>query len=179
MKKWIGLAIALLLLLGGIYVGSPYYAAWNLKAAAVSGDAGRLDAAVDFAAVRASLKTQLSAMLIDRIIADPNVKQSAFAGLGRIMMPAIVDRTVDAVVNPDSLAALVRGSRSFRAREAPGTQNLDVRYDYQWVGTDHFRLSLTNIRTQEAGPSLLFERRGLASWKVIELRLPERMLGDP
>jgi hypothetical protein len=177
MRKWVALAIAVLLVAGGIYVGSPYYAALNLKSAAVSGDPDRLEAAVDFPAVRESLKAQFSVALTRRMNREPDMRDSPLAGLGRLMMPVLVDRMVDAVVDPDALAALVRGSRSLRERQPPHTQNPDVRYDYQWVSPDRFRVKLSNSRTREEGPSFLFERRGFAGWKLITLELPPDMLG--
>ena len=49
MKKPVLVAVAALLIGGGAFAGSPYLAASNLKAAAVSGDADQIEANVDFA----------------------------------------------------------------------------------------------------------------------------------
>lgn len=179
MKKWLGLAIAALLIVGGIYLGSPYLAARNLKQAALSGDADKLDAAVDFPAVRESLKAQMSAALVKKVGDDPEIRDNPFAGLGLMAMPAIVDRMVETFVTSDRLAALVRGDRPAEAKGPARTANPDIEYDYQWVSADRFRVKLTNRKTQEAGPSFLFGRRGLASWKLIKLELPENLFQAP
>ena len=50
MKKLVLVVVAALLIGGGAYAGSPYLAASNLKAAAVSGDADQIEANVDFPA---------------------------------------------------------------------------------------------------------------------------------
>src|SRR5262249_39440932 len=119
MKKRVSLAVAAVLVLAGVYFGSPYLAARSLKQAAVSGDADRLDAAVDFPAVRESLKSQMSAALMKKMAADPEMKGNPLAGLGMMLMPAIIDKAVDAYVTSDGLAALVRGAKPSEAKGAP------------------------------------------------------------
>jgi hypothetical protein len=178
LKKWVALAAAVLLLAGGLYFGSAYLAARNLKEAALSADADKLDAAVDFPSVRESLKSQMSTALMKKMNDDPQMKDNPFAGLGMMMMPAIVDRAVDTFVTSDGLAALVRGTKPAEAKDAPRTENPDVQYDYQWVSADRFRVKLTNVKKHEPGPSLVFDRRGFATWKLIKVELPDGIFED-
>lgn len=172
MKKWIGLAIAILLVVGGIYFGSPYLAARNLREAAISGDADRLDAAVDFPAVRESLKAQTSAALSQKLRDDPQVQANPYAGFATLLIPAVVDRTVDALVTPKGLAALLRGARPLRHRRAPGAEEPEVRRDFAWEGADRFRVTLFDTRRGGPRSSFVLERRGFASWKLVAVDLP-------
>jgi hypothetical protein len=175
MKKWVGIAIAALLMFGAVYFGSPYVAARQLKQAAISGDADKLDAAVDFPAVRESLKPQLSAALMRKLHDDRDIRDNPLAGIGALLVPTVVDRMVDAFVTPDGLAALVRGNRPSEMKDQPPAENPSIRYDYEWISVDRFRVRLTNTQTQQKGAAFLFERRGLANWKLVKLELPETL----
>lgn len=171
MKKLVLVAVAALLIAGSAYAGSPYLAASNLKAAAVSGDAAQIEANVDFPAVRDSLKSQMSAAMMQKLNSDPKMKDNPFAGLGMMMVPAIVDKVVDAYVTPDGLSALIQGAKPTDAKGSAGSTNPNIEYDYEWVSSDRFRVNLTNIQTQQSGLALVFERRGVVSWKLIKVDL--------
>jgi len=176
MKKWIALIVAAVLIVGGTYFGSPYWAVRSLKQAAISGDADKLDDAVNFPAVRESMKSQLSAALIQKMNSDPEMRGNPFAGLGMMMIPAIVDRMVDTFVTADGIAALVRGSKPNQA--GAKSENPDIEYEYHWDNLDRFRVTLVNSRTHESGPSLLFDRTGFADWKLVKLRLPDSFFDE-
>lgn len=169
MKKLVAGAVGAFLIAGGAYAGSPYLAASNLKDAAISGDADQLEAKVDFPAVRESLKSQFSAALMQKMNSDPDMKDNPFAGLGMMMIPAIVDKAVDAYVTPDGLSAMVRGSKPDEAKSQPAAENPNIEYAYEWVNADRFRVKMTNTKTKEAGPTLVFERNGFVSWKLVKV----------
>ena len=169
MKKMLGIAGAVLLIGGGTYVGSPYLAASNLKNAAVSGEADQLEAKVDFPAVRDSLKSQISAAMVRKMNSDPDMKGNPFAGLGMMMIPAIVDKAVDAYVTPDGLSAIVRGNKPNEGKATLARENPDIEYTYEWVNTDRFRVKMANTKTKEPGPTLVFSRQGFASWKLVKV----------
>lgn len=169
MNKFLGIAFAALLLGGGAYVGSPYLAANDIKNAAISGDADQLEDKVDFPAVRESLKSQVSTALTQKMNTDPSMKDNPFAGLAMVMIPAIVDKTVDAYVTSDGLSALVRGAKPAEAKAAPSSENPDVEYTYEWVNADRFRVKTANSKTQKVGPTLVFERQGFTSWKLVKV----------
>ena len=58
----------------GLYLGSPYLAVRSFKDAARSADVHKLEAAVDFPAVRENLKSQMSIALMPEMINDPQMK---------------------------------------------------------------------------------------------------------
>ncbi|MEA3009987.1 MAG: hypothetical protein QOJ91_1679 [Sphingomonadales bacterium] len=176
MRKWIAIAGALLLIAVGIYVGSPYYAIYSLRNAALEADTDELEAGVDFPAVRDSLKSQMSAAMMTKMQNDPEMRNNPFAGLGAMMMPAIVDRMVDSFVTPDGIAAMMRGQKPTDRAKAQANPDIESRTEY--VNLNRFRVRLHNKKSNEDGPSLLLERRGFATWKLIKLEIPAGLLDD-
>lgn len=124
MKKWVAVAAALLLIVGCIYFGSPYYAILSLRNAAIEADTDKLAARVDFPSGRDSLKPQLSATLMAKMQNDPEMRNNHFARMGAMMLPAIIDRMVDSFVTPDAIAALMRGQHP--ANKAKVQANSDI-----------------------------------------------------
>ena len=94
-----------------------------------------------------------------------------------MMIPVIVDKAVDAYVTPDGLSAMVRGSKPNEAKAEPATENPDIDYTYEWVNADRFRVKMTNTKTKEPGPTLVFDRQGFASWKLVKVDI-ETFLKD-
>lgn len=174
MKRLFVVIAALAILFAGAYFGSAYLAARHFKQAALSADADQLDAAVDFPAVRDSLKSQMSALMMRKLQTDPEMKGNPFAGLGMMLAPVIVDKAVDAYVTADGISAMVKGQKP--GESAPKDISPDVKADYDWLSVDRFRVKLTNRKTSAEGPSLLFERRGLFSWKLIKFEIPASVL---
>lgn len=170
MKKWVALVALLVVILGGLYVGSPYYAIHSLRQAAIEADIDKLEASVDFPAVRESLKAQLSAALMAKMQGNNEIRDNPFAGLGALLMPTIVDRLVDTFVTPDGIAALMRGQKPNDKRKLE--RNPDIEATSRYLGLDRFRVTLRNTKLNSKGPSFLFERRGFASWKLIKLEIP-------
>lgn len=162
----------LLVLFAIAYFGSPYLAARNLKEAAKSVDADALESSVDFPAVRDSLKSQLNAALVKKMSKDASMKSNPFAGLGLMMAPAIIDRMVDSFVTPDGIAAMARGQKPNEAKTDASNR---IDYSSSWVNLDRFRVRMRNPEQTKYGASLLFERRGLFSWKLIRIEITDLM----
>ncbi|MCH2237453.1 MAG: hypothetical protein A2792_13880 [Sphingomonadales bacterium RIFCSPHIGHO2_01_FULL_65_20] len=176
MKRWATIGLVLFLALIGIYVGSPYYAVYSLRNAALDGDVDALEAKVDFPAVRESLKSQLSAAMMAKMQNDPEMQNNPFAGLGMMMMPAIVDRMVEAYVTADGIGAMVRG-RKPKDTDKSGV-NPDIATESEYLGLDRFRLRTRNTKSGEVGPSFVLERTGFLSWKMTRLEIPTEILQD-
>ena len=177
MKKIIALGAVLVAVLGGIYFGSAYWATSNLKDAVLSGDSLQIERAVDFPSVRESLKSQMTQALTDKMENDPELADNPFAGLGMLLAPAIIDTAIDAYVTPEGLAKAMQGKRPNEESESASE---DVAFDYEteWVDSDLFRVRILDEDTGEAGPSLIFERRGFATWKLIKLELPPETFAE-
>lgn len=166
----------LLVLFAIAYFGSPYLAVRNLREAAKSVDADALESSVDFPAVRDSLKSQINAALVRKMSEDSSMKSNPFAGLGLMMAPAIVDHMVDSFVTPDGVAAMARGQKP---NEPKAEADNGIEYSYSWVNLDRFRVRMRNPAQAKDGPSLLFERRGFFSWKLIRIEIDDLMNDAP
>ncbi len=188
MKKWGWLGLVIGLMFVGYYFGSAYYAAYNLKSSAQSGDIDHIEAAVDFPSVRQNLKDQMSVALTQKIENDPKIKDNPFAEMGMMLMLAIIDRAVDTYVTPDGVAQLAQGETPVAEAEgeaeaqeegAAATETAaSVEYEYQWKGLNRFRVKTMNSETSEIGPELVFERRGIFAWKLIRIELPDTLFEE-
>lgn len=172
MKKWI-LCVSLLgAVLLGIYFGSPYLAARNLKQAIAAGDVDAISAAVDFPAVRSSVKAQLSAAATRAFGQDGAAQRNPLAMIGMIVAPSLLDRAVDAYVTPTGIAAVVQG-RAFASgrgnQPRQGDPSLEPATD--WISLNRFRVQMVDETTRRARTSLIFERRGFAGWKLVDVVL--------
>ena len=177
-KGWIIAIGAALALVALAYGASPYVAVRGFVAAAKKGDAEKLGAAVDFPAVRADLKPQLTAAVTTRMERDPEMRGNPLAGLGVMLMPTILDRMIDSVVTPDGIAALVRAGKVGHAgANATAPQRVD--YDYGYVTLDRFGVTLRRKDAAGDPVRLVFQRRGLFSWKLIRIALPQSSLTGP
>ena len=177
-KGWIiaiGAAVAAFLL---AYGASPYLAVRGFVAAAKQGDAEKLRGSVDFPAVRADLKPQLTAAVNTRMERDPQMRGNPLAGLGAMLMPSILDRMIDSVVTPEGIAALVRAGKVGHAEtESKGPSRVD--YDARYVTLDHFDVALRRQGATSDPVTLVFQRRGLFAWKLVRIALPQSSLTGP
>ena len=124
----------------------------------------------------------MSVALMSKFQNDPGMKNNPFAGLGMMMLPAIIDKTVDAYVTPEGLRRIIKDGKpqadgNADAGGAQGQPNVD--YTSEYVSKDRFRVHLRNRSTGEAGPALLFQRRGFIAWKLTKIELPENWLDKP
>jgi len=176
-KGWIiaiGAAVALFAL---AYGASPFVAVRGFVAAAKQGDAEKLGGSVDFPAVRADLKPQLTAAVTTRMERDPQMRGNPFAGLGAILMPSILDRMIDSVVTPEGIAALVRAGKVGHA-EPESAPSRRVDYDFRYIALNRFDVALRHRGTTGDPVHLIFERRGLFTWKLVRIALPQSSLTD-
>ena len=179
-KIAVGLSVAMALFIGA-YFGSPILALHNLSQAAKAGDRERLEQAVDFPAVRTSLKAQLSAALITSMSADPNMKDNTFRGMGLLLVPAIIDRAIETYVTPDAIATMVTTAKTPTsppppsvgpAPTTPPPGKLDTHYSFSEMG--RFRVDVHDPDAPHSAGKLglIFERRGLFTWKLIRIDVP-------
>lgn len=180
MNRKIVAAIAVILLLfSAAYVGSPYWAASQLRSAATSGDVDRLDRATDFASVRQSLKSQLTVTLTEKIKNDPKMKGNPFAGLGIMMIPSLVDKMVEGFVTPEGMSAMIKRGRVQQATSTaePATP---PQYEYDYRLLDRFAVKMRAPGSKgDDLPALVFDRRGLFGWKLIRLEIPPSAFDRP
>jgi hypothetical protein len=176
MKKWLALALVVLILLAGYVAVGPYLTVRAIRIAVKEQDAAALSRQVDFPALRASLKTQLDDRLLRK--AGPDLQSNPFAALGLSIANGLIGGGVDAMVTPAGLGALMEGHKIWKRVDdgisppdpaAPAPEALhDARYRYESPS----RFTATMI--DDAGGSMVFvmTRDGL-HWQLSDIRLPK------
>lgn len=175
MKKWLVLLAVLLLLLVGYIAAGPYLTISAIRDAVQSQNSAKLSRQVDFPALRSSLKLQVDNYLVTR--AGPDVQSNLFGAIGLRIASGVATGTVDAMVTPAGLAALMGGRTLWnrisveqaRARTyvPPSDPLQDATYGFQSPS----RFTATVI--DDAGDPVVFvlTRKGLV-WKLSDIRLP-------
>lgn len=154
MRPLLKLLLVAVLLFGGWYAASPWYAMWRLVSAAEDGNGDELRARVDFDRVRAEMKADLSASrddgdtgLLDRI--------------GDSVVKTVGGAAIDTLVTPGGMAVLLDAS--------PAMPGQDLSWRVVYDGPNQVR-GVSTYEDGTAGPQLVFERDGLG-WQMVGLRL--------
>lgn len=184
MKKWWIAAAALGVLLLGYLAAGPFLAVNAIRAAVQAQDMPALSRHVDFPALRGSLKLQLDDYLVRR--AGPEVQSSAFGAIALRIASGMASGTVDAMVTPAGLAAIMGGRNLWqRAGGDAGRVDRDVRGEpatdplqgasYRFESPARFTATVVD----DSGQPVVFvlTRSGLA-WKLSDVRLPLETPGD-
>ena len=172
MRRFLTAAVALCAVAAiAFYIASPWLAFHQLQQAARVGDRDGLAAAVDFPAVREDFKAQLNAALLTHLQSDARLKDNPLAAIGALLVPAVLDRLIDAYVTPEGIATMVAEARTPKPG-APAHRGGHVTAQSGYVSLDRFQ---TTVRSddQPARPLVfVMERRGLFGWKLVRIALP-------
>ncbi len=140
-----GLGILVVLLIGAAYVGSPLLAFEQLRQAARAGDHDRLEALVDFPAVRENLKHQVDNRVTKLARHAGGIGFLPLQVLSRLGVE-VGDRAVDRLVTPEAIGAMAaygERPRGQGAGEGGGGGTKVV---------THFALSDPRPRARRRGP---------------------------
>jgi hypothetical protein len=175
------LALLLVIALGGAYAASPLYAFHQLKKAAEDGDRERLEALVDFPAVRENLKGQVDSKAVKLARGASGIGHPIAMLIGKLGA-AIGDRAVDKVVTPEGITEIVTVGRSAHQKRHDGDDGDDAKVSengaktvvrYGYLTPDRFRISIAPSQEPDTPIGLIMDRRGLFSWRVEEIELPK------
>lgn len=182
-----GAAVLVAALIAG-YLASPILALQGLTAAAKAGDKAGLESAVDFPAVRESLKSQLKASMTRKLEEDPKLRDNPFAAFGQMLLVGVVDKAVETYATPDAIANMVATNEPPKSISAtPGgpvadqpqpdvkkpKAKSDTEVHYGYLDLDHFRATYRDRKNGDQEPfGLVLERRGLFKWKLVRIELP-------
>lgn len=170
MKRLALAAAALLLLLLGVFLYfTPHLAVRRMREAAEARDSAAVSRYVDYPAVRESLKRALSA----KLGAATGGSDSSLLAIGAAMAGALAGPLIDAFVTPESLALMLRGVRPSPGSAAP--EPLFAEEPETTMGYDGFDRFVVRARRKGAadfGVELVFERSGIASWKLSAVSFP-------
>ena len=171
MRKFLGSIVVLAALLFiGAYAGSPWYALYQLKQAAEARDRDKLEALVDFPAVRANLKSQVDSEITKAARAAGNLGWGPAAALGKLGA-SFGDRKIKKLVTPENLQRLLSGEHvpGVGGGEGGGGR-LTPHLSYMTL--DHVRVTLEQQNGGVLPLALIMERRGVFGWKVVKVELP-------
>ena len=193
----VGLALVVVVLAVFAYA-SPYLVLSRMRDAVQARDTDMLNRYVDYPALRASLKQQVTQMLSQRI--DSEKLQHPLAALGALVGMAFVGPLVDAYATPDGVAALLKGmpprgepgetppsaaseqsepapqpqapsSSSASALAAPNDANAPrAKASAGYRDRDTFAVTYTRSAAGEPY-SVIFHRRGWFSWQIDAVEL--------
>ncbi|WP_400765880.1 DUF2939 domain-containing protein [Methylosinus sporium] len=175
------IALFALLVLALLYAGYAFLSLRQLEAGVKAGDAASISDHVDFPAVRASIKEQLSAIVMSRALDEADRRRSAGVRLGAGLLaaigPALIDTAIDRFVSPAAIGALL-------ARRAPAAgggggeaggqepRELDLRrfaHRFELLSPTRFRI------THKDGVAIVFVLTDW-TWKVADIRIPPDIL---
>lgn len=191
----VAMSVLAAIVFGGTYFASPYYAAQVIQDAARNHDLIALNEHVDYPAVRDSLKDQFQTLLSDQIRRSGD-SDTTLALLGSAAAAMFMDRIIDTLIRPESVAALLKNgsllapqvesrsspkakrNRSSSAPAAsPGSGAIDA-HDASpeavlaYHGLDRFEMSV-QPRSHAVGPArFVLARHGVFHWELIAILVP-------
>jgi hypothetical protein len=166
-----GFALLALVLLCVAFTLAPVFAFRSVRAAAQFGDVEALNQAVDFDAVRQSLRVQLRPGSAEAT-APTSVLRDPLAALRRAWEPISPQEDVNAYLTAESLAALMSGrgpNGPASVAEGPiGGPTPRLRY----LDFGRARLGVKDPEQPGRETVFTFRRRNLFSWTLVGVRLP-------
>lgn len=177
MKKWIALALVLLLALLGYVAAGPYLAIHGIRTALAEQDTGRLEKHVDFPALRVNLRAQVEDYLARQ--AGPEIASNLFGTAALSGANQVLGRGVDTLVTPMGIAAILQGRSTWKraigetvggdtyAPPVPADPLKEASHRYESPS----RFTAT-IPDADGNPVVfVFTRQGLR-WRLTDIRLP-------
>lgn len=177
MSKFAKLGIAVAVVgFGAWFYATPYIAMSGAEKAAKQGDAAALAGYVDFPALKASFKTNITASIAAKNHVDPTNPMQA---LGVALANAFVDPLVEVMVTPQNLALMFQGkspSLDKANRNTSGTSSSsadsDVVTKAGYESYDRFVVQIKNEKVSKQALTLVLNREGFATWKLAGIRMP-------
>ncbi|WP_227428944.1 DUF2939 domain-containing protein [Psychrobacter sp. I-STPA6b] len=106
MKKFTAFLFFIIILCLGIFFGSPYYTAYQLKNAYEAKDGAALSAQIDYEQLRPNLKEQLSYKFATTLNKYPMVAQLGGSALNQAA-DEFIERSVDGAITPQNIERII------------------------------------------------------------------------
>ncbi len=177
MKKWIVLALVVVLAFGGYVAAGPWLAIKGIRDALATQDVAKLERHVDFPALRVNLRSQLEDRLARQ--AGPDMQSGLLGAFALGLANQAMGAGVDTLVTPTGIGALLQGRSMWKqavgdtvdgdtwsaAKPADPLREASHRYE----SPSRFTATVTG----EDGKPLVFvfTRDGL-SWRLSNVLLP-------
>ncbi|MCP3477728.1 DUF2939 domain-containing protein (plasmid) [Bradyrhizobium sp. CCGUVB1N3] len=143
------------------------------------GDARALETRVDWDQLRAGLRADLNAMVLQKLSHSGN---SLASGLAVALAPAIVNQMIDGYITPQGMAALVGQKRQTKGSNTGDRSSGDrvdlsiIEYAFFDGGPLTFKVQLRNEKTSQDPFLLLFKWDG--TWRLSRLMLPKEAFAN-
>lgn len=176
MKRVFGnLVLAALALAGVSFVVAPAVAFFGIRSAAQSHDIAGLQRLMDFDAVRASLRPQLSNRP-EILTPPPSFMNDPIGAFRRQFEDTVAPQgpSPDAYLTPAALDALTRAEGRYAAAR-PATARTDP-VPAPWPRPAYWGVNRARFAVTDEGGSdtiFTFERRGPFEWKLVHIGLPD------
>jgi hypothetical protein len=155
---------------------APAVAFFGIRSAAQSDDVAGLARLIDFNAVRASLRPQLSGRA-EALTPAPSFMEDPIGAVRRqfevAAAPAGPDP--DAFLTPDAIDGLLRGQGRYAAVASTATMPADTQ-PAPWPSPTYWGINLARFAVTDEGGSrtvFTFERKGPFEWKLVHIGLPD------
>lgn len=151
------------------FVRAPYATLQSIKEAAERRDIPELNRLIDFPSVKSSLKLM--------VMGSTDSKGSAGAGVARLFGGLLIGPVIEAMVTPESIAAMfsgklprkvlaaVRQDMQQGATEQAAGSNRDVTVTRNWDGLSSVRVTVRANGIQNQALTFVMRRDGL-SWRL-------------
>jgi hypothetical protein len=154
-----------------IFLLSPWWSLAGLSQAAQAGDKYRLALYVDFPRLRMSVREQLNAQVLSTMSTE--MKENPFATLGAMLGGAMIDRTIDLMVTPSTLARLMQThARDAAEPRVPLAFRLYDRIGLEWLSASSIRVKIFDAAGRKTTTGLL--ERELLTWRLVDIEIPAR-----
>ena len=176
MKKVFGnLVLAAIALAVVSFFAAPAVAFFGIRSAAQSDDVAGLQGLVNFDAVRASLRPQLSGRP-EAMTPPPSFMNDPIGAFRRQFEEVAAPQgpNPDAYLTPDAIDGLTRAEGRYAAvrTAAPGTDDASA----PWPKPVYWGINRTRMAVTDEGGSdtvFTFERKGPFEWKLVHIGLPD------
>jgi type IV pilus assembly protein PilA len=175
-RSWlVGLSLLVVVIAAVAYSYlSPRLTLDSIRSAAKTKDVDRLRELIDFDSVKANLKDDVKARLMASLTKD--TQNNPFAGLGLLLVNAMVDPMIDAMISPAGLSALVNDGRveGQPAEKGPSSAGGDApNLEQGYVSYSLYRVKIGPPESPADGITITLRRDGFATWRLSRLTLPE------
>ena len=182
MKKVFGnLVLAAIALAAISFFAAPAVAFFGIRSAARSDDVVGLQRLMDFDAVRASLRPQLSGRP-EALTPPPSFMNDPIGAFRRPFEETVAPQgpDPDAYLTPDAIDGLTRAEGRYAAVRAatPGTDAASA----PWPRPAYWGINRARMAVTDEGGSdtvFTFERRGPFEWKLVHIGLPDGATPQP
>jgi hypothetical protein len=186
-RNFFNLIVVLIMIAASAFLAAPWFAFRALKADARDGDAQGLAELIDYNAVRASLKAQLTDQPAPAT-PPPSVWTDPLGALRQAIQPLTPPPpAVERYVSVEGLHALTRGYAPGKAPAEPPPPatfkaHLEAALHQNWPRTQFWdpnrtRLAVKDPNAPERETVFTFERKGWFSWKLVNIKLPAKAAG--